>query len=239
MSQIDVLLAVNVFEFGVPQTDLRALFVELVFTALEVEAIRGERRFAEHRHVAHAAVVARAVGAELAAVEGQAVDLLRGDLATTEGLRQRTTVVRTQDRQHWHPFADLDFGLRQLGLERDVSAAEVVRRTPVVIQRQQLRAAGAFTAIEFYRIQAEHVHAETDGALGETGFGVEDEVLRPFFSLALRLGRVGEVAVDVEVAQVQVGAGALDKPASSAAAGRAAPVRARAIRPGSAYGAVG
>ena len=149
--------------------------------------------------------------AELAAVERQTVDFLRGDLAATEGLRQRTTVVRTQDRQHRHPFADLHFGLRQLGLERDVGATEVVRRTTVVIQRQQLRTAGAFAAIEFHRIQAQHIHAEPDGALGETGLGVENETLRPLFSLALSLGRVGEVAVDVEVAQVQVDLGAFDK----------------------------
>lgn len=35
--------------------------------------------------------------------------------------------------------------------------------------------------------------------------------MRPLFSLALRPGRVGEVAVDVEVAQVQVDLGPFDK----------------------------
>jgi len=80
-----------------------------------------------------------------------------------------------------------------------------------VVQRQQLRTASAFAAIELHRVQAQHVHAETDRALGEAGAGVEDETLRPLFSLALGLGRVGEVAVDVEVAQVEVGRGAVDK----------------------------
>ncbi|MNF66860.1 hypothetical protein D3C84_486590 [compost metagenome] len=80
-----------------------------------------------------------------------------------------------------------------------------------MVQRQQLRTAGAFAAVELHRIQTEHIHAEPDGALGEPGLGIEDETLRPLLSLALGLGRVGEVAIDVEVAQVQVDLGALDK----------------------------
>jgi len=211
VDQVDVLLAVNVLEFSVPQADLGALVVEHVFAALKVEAIGGERGFAGHRHVAHAAVVARAVLPELAAVQGKTIDFPGGELPTTEGLRQRTTVIRTQDWQHWHPFADLRFGLRQPGLERHVGATEVVGRAAVTVQRQQLGTASTFAAIEFHRVQAQHVHAETDGALGKTGPGVENEALRPLFGLALGLGRVGEVAVDVEVAQVQVDLGPVDK----------------------------
>ncbi len=211
VNQVHVLLAVDVLEFGVPQADLGALVVEGVFAALEVEAVGGKRRFSGHRHIAHAAVVTGAVGAELAAVERQAGDFFRGDLAATKGLRQGATVVRAQDRQHRHPFTDLDFGLRQPGLERHVGATKAVRRATVVIQRQQLSPARAFAAVELHRIQAQHIHAEADGALGEAGFGVENETLCPFFSLALGLGRVGEVAVDVEIAQVQVDLGTFDK----------------------------
>ncbi|MND80918.1 hypothetical protein D3C80_727000 [compost metagenome] len=152
VGQVDELLAVDVLELGVPQADLGALFVEQVFAALKVETVGGERRFAGHRHVVHAAVIAGAVLPELAAVERQAIDLLRRDLAAPEGLRQRTTVVRTQDWQHRHPLADFHFGLRQLGLERDIGAPEVIRRATVMIQRQQLRTACAFTAVEFHRI---------------------------------------------------------------------------------------
>ncbi|MNL52337.1 hypothetical protein D3C87_1755010 [compost metagenome] len=88
MSQVDELLAVDVLELGIPHADLGALFVEQVFAALEVETVGSECRFAGHRHVVHAAVVARAVLAELAAVERQASDFLRRDLASTEGLWQ-------------------------------------------------------------------------------------------------------------------------------------------------------
>jgi len=73
------------------------------------------------------------------------------------------------------------------------------------MDRQQLRTASAFATIELLRVHAKDVEAEADGALGEAGFGVENEVLRPFFSLALRIGRVDEVAVEVGVAQVQRG----------------------------------
>jgi hypothetical protein len=87
------------------------------------------------------------------------------------------------------------------------------------VDRQQLRAPGALTAIKFLRIQPQHIDAETDGALGEAGFGIEDKALRPLFSLALSIGRVDEVAVEVGVAQVQVDLGTFDKPASSACSG--------------------
>ncbi|MNF66859.1 hypothetical protein D3C84_486580 [compost metagenome] len=69
VDQVDELLAVDVLELGVPQTNLGALVIEHVLTALEVKAVGGERSFAGHRHVVHAAVIARAVGAELAAVQ--------------------------------------------------------------------------------------------------------------------------------------------------------------------------
>jgi len=71
-----------------------------------------------------------------------------------------------------------------------------------VVQRKQLRAPGAFAAIELHRVQAQHVHAEPDRALGKTGPGVEDETLRPLFGLALGFAGVGEVAVDVVVSEV-------------------------------------
>ncbi len=74
-----------------------------------------------------------------------------------------------------------------------------------------MRAPGAFTAIELLRIQAQHIKPETDGALGEAGFCIEDEVLCPLFCLGLRIGRVGEVTVEVGVAQVKCGRGVIDK----------------------------
>jgi len=213
MHQVEVLLAVDVFELGVPQADHGALVVEGIFTAAEVEAVGGEGRAAVERHVFHARVVARAVAAELAGIQGQALDFFRGDLATTEGLRQRTAVVRAQDRQYRHPFTDFQLGLGQLGFQCHAQAAEVVGGAAVVMHRQQLGVGGTFAAIELDRIQAQYVHAEADSALGETGAGIEDEALGPFFALALRVGRVDEVAVDVEVAQVEAGLGVLHEPA--------------------------
>jgi hypothetical protein len=118
VDEVEVLLLVDVAEFGVPHTDQRALVVEGVFAAAEVEAVGSERATAVHRHVFHARVIARAVAAELAAVDGQAVDLGGRDLAAAKGLRQGAAIVGTQDRQHRHPFTDLQFSLRHLGLQR-------------------------------------------------------------------------------------------------------------------------
>ncbi|MNQ75062.1 hypothetical protein D3C85_898420 [compost metagenome] len=91
--EAEVLLLVDVLKFVVPQSNCGALFVERVFTAAEVESVRGERRFAVHGHVFHAGVVTRAVLPDLAAVQRQTADLLGGDLRTTKGLRQRTAIV--------------------------------------------------------------------------------------------------------------------------------------------------
>ncbi len=191
---------VDVFKLGVPHADLSAFFVEHILAAAEVEAVGGERCAASHGHVLHARVVARAVGAELATVHGQPVDLLGGDLPALKGLRQRAAVIRAQDRQHRHPLADLQFGFREARLACHGQAPEVVGRASVTVDRQQLCAASAFAAVQLERVKPQRIHTKAYGALGKTGAGVEDEVLRPFLGVILRVGRVDEVAVDVEVA---------------------------------------
>ncbi len=40
MGQVDVSLAIDVLELGIPEADLGAFVVERVFAALEVEAVR-------------------------------------------------------------------------------------------------------------------------------------------------------------------------------------------------------
>ncbi|MNN52837.1 hypothetical protein D3C81_1675580 [compost metagenome] len=135
MHQVDVLLTVDVLELGIPQADHRALVVEGIFATAEVETIGGERRPPIERHVFHAGIVARAVGAELTRIQGQALDFFRGELAATEGLRQRAAVIRAQNRQHWHPLAYFQFGLRQLGFQCDAQAAEVVGGAAVIVDR--------------------------------------------------------------------------------------------------------
>ena len=85
---VDVLLAVDVLELGIPQANQRALVVEGVFAAGEVEPVGGEGGAAIERHVFHAGVVARAVATELAGIQGQPGDLLGGELAAAEGLWQ-------------------------------------------------------------------------------------------------------------------------------------------------------
>ena len=85
VGEVDILLLVDIGQFGVPQADLGALVVEAVFAAAEVETVGGERGFAVHEHVFHARVVAWAVATKLAAKEGQAGDFIGGHLAATKG----------------------------------------------------------------------------------------------------------------------------------------------------------
>ncbi|MNO98766.1 hypothetical protein D3C76_905200 [compost metagenome] len=210
VAEVEILLLIDIAEFGIPDADLGAFVVEGVFAAAEVESVRGEGgRFAVHEHVFHARIVARAVLAELPAIERQAADFGGGHLAAAEGLRQRATVIGAQDRQHRHPFADLQFGFRDLAFECHAQAPEVVGRAAVTMDRQQLRSRGALAAVELLRVQPQHIHTEAHRALGIAGFGVEDEVLCPLLSLALRVGRVGVVAIEVGVAQVQRGFGVI------------------------------
>jgi hypothetical protein len=79
------------------------------------------------------------------------------------------------------------------------------------MDREQLRAPSTLAAIELDRIQAEHINTETDRALGETGAGVENEVLGPFLGNALRVGGVDEIAVDEEIPDVQIHFGIVDE----------------------------
>ncbi|KWV87090.1 hypothetical protein PFLmoz3_02936 [Pseudomonas fluorescens] len=80
-----------------------------------------------------------------------------------------------------------------------------------MVQRQQLRAARATPAIKLERVQAQHIHTKTDCALGEPGLGVENETLRPLLRATLSLRRIGVVAVEEEITQVEVGAGVFEK----------------------------
>ncbi|MNN44253.1 hypothetical protein D3C81_1585340 [compost metagenome] len=88
VGQVEVLLLVDVAQFRVPDADLRALFIERVFTAAEVETVGGERGFSVHEHVFHARVIARAVFLELTAIQRQAADFGGRHLGALEGLRQ-------------------------------------------------------------------------------------------------------------------------------------------------------
>lgn len=85
--------------------------------------------------------------------------------------------------------------------------------TTVSDSLDELKGKKIVATVELDRIQAQHVHAETDGALGEAGTGIQNEALRPFFGLALWVGRVNEVTVDVEVAQVEGGLGVFQETA--------------------------
>ena len=205
--QLQVLLAVDVLQLGVPQAEQAAFAIEAIFAAGEIEAVGSGGWPAEQRHVLHACVVARAVAAELAGVEGQAGDLVGAELAAAEGLRQRAAIVGAEDR---HPFADLQFAVRDAQLAGHRQASEVVGRAAVVVDRQQLGAGRSLATIQLQAVETEDIEAEADAALGEAGAGVEDEALRPLLGLALA-GIADEVAVQVEIARGEAGLGVFEE----------------------------
>ncbi|MNL69454.1 hypothetical protein D3C87_1943170 [compost metagenome] len=71
----------------------------------------------------------------------------------------------------------------------------------------------AFAAIQAHPQQAERVHTKADGAIGEAGFVIEQEALRPFCCLALPggTGAIAVVVVEVVVAKTQGGLAVLDE----------------------------
>ncbi|MNR15090.1 hypothetical protein D3C85_1316050 [compost metagenome] len=126
-------------------------------------------------------------------------------------MRQRAAVIGTQNRQHRHPLTDLQLGFSHFHFSGDREATKVIGWTTIAIERQQLRAASALTTIKLDRIEPQYIDTEPGHALSESGFGVENETLGPLLRLALRVSRIGEIAIDVEVTQVQVDAGLIDK----------------------------
>ena len=220
VGQLQVALLVDIFQAGMPGADHGVVAVELELAATEVEVTA--LNFIEG-HVGKPCFTTLAVLPELAAVQGQAVDLVGSQLRALEGLRQRTTIVRTQDRQHGEPFADLQLGVGQLGLGGDGDTTEFVGRAAVVMHRQHVAVVSVAVAVEFHREHAQHVEAEADRAFGIAGARIEDEALGPGFCLGLvaaRPGVVDEVAVEVVVAQAQGDLGVIDETGCVACAGQ-------------------
>ncbi|MNN17828.1 hypothetical protein D3C81_1310240 [compost metagenome] len=146
---------------------------------------------------------------QLAGGQGQAIDLVADDLPAFEQLRQQAAVVEGHHRQLGLQGAEAGFGLRQLDLGGQPGLAVLVHGLPVAFRGEQLArlalvgSVAVTAAVQAHAEQADGIHAEADGAFGEAGLVVEDEALAPLLGGGAVL--IADVAVDVEVAQGEVG----------------------------------
>ncbi|MCY1491845.1 hypothetical protein D9M68_256430 [compost metagenome] len=205
------------------------LVVPLVGGAGEVEVIRrGAAGVGDVAHAARAGVGVAAVGddhvlvvrgvalvvlAQTPGVDGQAVDLQGVQLAAAEGLRQQTAVVGLHHRQLGHQGADLQGALRraQLGGQAEFAVFVVGGLTGLRVTLEQAGAGAIRAGVELETEQADGVHADADGALGVAGLQAQQETLRPLFLFGLRGAFLAEIAVEVEVAQLQAAFAVLDE----------------------------
>src|SRR5690606_8420035 len=155
---------------------------------------------------------------DLTSGQGQVVDFVGGDHAAFEHLRQHTTVVGDQDRQFRHQGTDASFGLGETNLAGQAALAELINSAAIAFQREQLARSTvtaslgvATTTIQTHAQEADGVNAETHGAFGEARLVVENEALPPLAGLAIVVGSVDGVVVEVEVAQGQAGLAVTDE----------------------------
>src|SRR5690606_5137606 len=155
---------------------------------------------------------------DLTSGQGQVVDFVGGDLATFEQLRQQAAVVGYQDRQFRRQGADARLGLGETNLTGQAALAELVDSAAIAFQREQSTRStvatglgGTTTTIQTHAQEADGVNAETHGAFGEARLVVENEALPPLAGLAIVVGSVDGVVVEVEVAQGQAGLAVTDE----------------------------
>lgn len=100
----------------------------------------------------------------------------------------------------------------QFGLGRHTGGAVVVLGTVggVAVALQDAGADAVGAGVELHAEQADGVHTEADRAFGVAGFHFQHEALGPFFGLGLTVAGA-EVAVHVEVAQVDAGLAVFDE----------------------------
>lgn len=99
-------------------------------------------------HLAVPRFVEHAGRAELTGLHSQPVDFLRYETGALIGRWQQTDVT---EGQHWQvrgQLAELEFGLRQLGLERRANASEVICRVAITAGRKQAGVDPTSAAVE-------------------------------------------------------------------------------------------
>ncbi|MCY1290568.1 hypothetical protein D9M70_397210 [compost metagenome] len=158
--QVVETLLVDIFQLRLPQADLAAPGVEAVFRTQVVESIGKHPATAIDRQVLVVGGVALAQRAHLPAMQGQAGNLLRGEHAALEGLRQQAAIVAQQDRQLGQQFADFQFGVRQLQFRCHSKTRVFIRGASVVMPGQQARAGAVRAAVQLQAELSDQIDAD-------------------------------------------------------------------------------
>uniref|UniRef100_A0A1I8ATB5 Secreted protein n=1 Tax=Steinernema glaseri TaxID=37863 RepID=A0A1I8ATB5_9BILA len=161
-------------------------------------------------HLVVARGVAQVLFFQAAHVQGQAVDVLRGQQAAVVGRGQQAHVVDRGNRQGGLQGAELEHALAQAQLGGQAQFAVVVRRLLAGAERQQAGAPARLAGVEIQAQLAQRIQANTQGAFGVTRFHAQDEALGPLPRLALGRGVLAKVAAEIEVAGLQAGLAVLD-----------------------------
>ncbi|MCY1298109.1 hypothetical protein D9M70_475800 [compost metagenome] len=122
-------------------------------------------------------------------------------------MRQQAAVVVQRHRQFGQQGAGLEGALRspQLGGQAQLAVFVLGAIGLLAVGLQQASAGAVGAGVQLDPEQAEGVHTHADCAVGVAGLVAQQEALGPLLRLALGGAVLAEVAVEVEVAQFQVG----------------------------------
>ncbi len=165
----------------------------------------------EHRHLFVIGRVAVAGAIQHAEIQREACDVLALQPGAAIDVRQQAAVVAHQHRDNRLQRAHVQRGGGQLGLRRQAGRAVVIRRFTGGRAWQEAGAATAGAGVELDAEQADGIETKADRPFGIAGFHFQHEALSPLLGLGLSSARLPEVAVHIEVAQVDAGLAVFDE----------------------------
>ncbi|MNF53703.1 hypothetical protein D3C84_351030 [compost metagenome] len=176
---------------------------QCIGAAGEVEVVAGLPGVAD---VVAAGGVAQVGFGEAPGIQGQPLQLLTGEHAAGEGGGQQPGVVVHRHRQQRLQGAQAQGAFRGAQLGGQAQLAVVVHwLLRPRAERQQAGAAAVAAGIQLHAQLAQSIQAEANASLGEAGLEAGDETLAPFGGLGLGRPFLAEVAVDVDIAQLEAG----------------------------------
>jgi hypothetical protein len=146
-----------------------------------------------------------------AAGQRQPINVFGGDLGTGERLRQHTGIVGDQDRQFWQQRAIAQLGFAEAHFCGRAETAPGVGSIVAIGRDHAAADVAPLAAVERHAQQRLGIEAETDRALGESGFIAQHKTLGGFFGFRRGCRAVAVVAVEIQGAHRQCGFAVFEK----------------------------